>query len=116
MVEAEDFFVNIFLLDKNDDIWDERNWIKANPYLASSEKGLETLRQDAKTAKDIGGSDLRDFITNILNKRARDEDTQFIDLDDCKSIAEGMAESVDKMRTELLEDCDELGISVNDLK
>lgn len=84
-VEAEDFFVDIFALDKNDDIWDERNWIKANPYLASTEKGLETLRQDAKTARDMGGSDLRDFITKRLNKWARDEDTQFIDLEKWKS-------------------------------
>ena len=78
---AEDFFVDIYALDKDDDMWDETNWIKANPYLASTEKGLETLRQDAQTAKDMGGSDLRDFITKRLNKWARDEDTQFIDLE-----------------------------------
>lgn len=83
-VTAEDFFVDIYALDKDDDIWDEENWIKANPYLASSEKGLETLRQDAQTAKDMGGSDLRDFITKRLNKWARDEDTQFIDLEKWK--------------------------------
>ena len=81
---AEDFFVDIFALDKEDDIWDETNWIKANPYLASTEKGLETLRQDAQTAKDMGGSDLRDFITKRLNRWARDEDTQFIDLEKWK--------------------------------
>ena len=81
---AEDFFVDIYALDKEDDMWDETNWIKANPYLASTEKGLETLRQDAQTAKDMGGSDLRDFITKRLNKWARDEDTQFIDLEKWK--------------------------------
>lgn len=83
-VEADDFFVDIYALDKDDDIWDESKWIKANPYLASTEKGLETLRQDAQTAKDMGGSDLRDFITKRLNKWARDEDTQFIDLEKWK--------------------------------
>jgi phage terminase large subunit-like protein len=81
---AEDFFVDIYALDKEDDMWDEANWIKANPYLASTEKGLETLKQDAQTAKDMGGSDLRDFITKRLNKWARDEDTQFIDLEKWK--------------------------------
>ena len=81
---AEDFFVDIYALDKDDDIWDETNWIKANPYLASSDKGLETLRQDAQTAKDMGGSDLRDFITKRLNKWARDEDTQYINLEKWK--------------------------------
>lgn len=83
-VTAEDFFVDIYALDKDDDMWDESNWIKANPYLASTEKGLETLRQDAQTARDMGGSDLRDFITKRLNKWARDEDTQFIDLEKWK--------------------------------
>lgn len=81
---AEDFFVDIYALDKEDDMWDEANWIKANPYLASTEEGLETLKQDAQTAKDMGGSDLRDFITKRLNKWARDEDTQFIDLEKWK--------------------------------
>lgn len=83
-VTAEDFFVDIYALDKDDDIWDETNWIKANPYLASSDKGLETLRQDAQTAKDMGGSELRDFLTKRLNKWARDEDTQYIDLEKWK--------------------------------
>ena len=86
-VTADDFFVDIFALDKNDDIWDEANWIKANPYLASTEKGLETLRQDARTARDMGGSDLRDFITKRLNRWARDEDTEFINLEKWKSCS-----------------------------
>lgn len=83
-VTAEDFFVDIYCLDKDDDMWDEHNWIKANPYLASTEKGMETLRNDAQTAKDMGGSDLRDFITKRLNKWARDEDSQFIDIEKWK--------------------------------
>lgn len=86
-VTADDFFVDIFALDKDDDIWDEANWIKANPYLASTEKGLETLRQDARTARDMGGSDLRDFITKRLNRWARDEDTEFINLEKWKNCS-----------------------------
>lgn len=95
-VTAEDFFVDIFALDKDDDIWDEKNWIKANPYLASTEKGLETLRQDSQTARDMGGSDLRDFITKRLNRWARDEDTQFIDLE--KWVACGTTKTLDEFR------------------
>ena len=64
---AEDFFVDIYCLDKEDDIWDEKNWIKANPFLASTKQGLETLRIDANTARDMGGSDLRDFLIKCLN-------------------------------------------------
>ena len=46
-----DFFVDIYALDKEDDIWDEKNWIKANPYLASTEKGLETLSKNVDDIK-----------------------------------------------------------------
>ena len=87
-VTAEDFFVDIYCLDKNDDFFDESNWIKANPYLASTEKGLETLRNDARTARDMGGSELRDFIIKRLNMWSRNIDDNFIDNDkwsSCKS-------------------------------
>ncbi|MGX4598956.1 terminase large subunit [Faecalimicrobium sp. JNUCC 81] len=81
---AEDFFVDIYCLDKDDDIWAESNWIKANPFLASSEEGLETLRTDAKTARDMGGSDLRDFLTKCLNMWVQNSDDQFINVEKWK--------------------------------
>ena len=77
---AEDFFVDIYCLDKEDDIWDEKNWIKANPFLASTKQGLETLRTDANTARDMGGSDLRDFLIKCLNMWVQNTDDQFIDV------------------------------------
>ena len=78
LTAAEDFFVDIYCLDKNDDIWDENNWIKANPFLASTKEGIETLRTDAQTAKDMGGSDLRDFLVKCLNMWVQNTDDQFI--------------------------------------
>ena len=75
---AEDFFVDIYSLDPEDDIWDEKNWIKSNPFTCSNEKGLEQLRLDAKTARDMGGSDLRDFITKCLNMWVENTDDLFI--------------------------------------
>ena len=78
---AEDFFVDIYCLDKGDDIFDEKNWIKANPYLATTEEGMEILRQDAETAKDMGGAELRDFKVKSMNLWAKDEDSQFIDIE-----------------------------------
>lgn len=77
---AEDFFVDIYCLDKEDDIWDEKNWIKANPFLASTKQGLETLRIDANTAREMGGSDLRDFLIKGLNMWVQNTDDQFIDV------------------------------------
>ena len=60
---AEDFFVDIYCLDPDDDIWNPTNWVKANPFIASNAEKFEILKTDAQTAKDMGGSDLRDFLT-----------------------------------------------------
>lgn len=84
LATAEDFFIDIHCLDKDDDLFDEKNWIKANPFLASTEEGMSKLREFAQTAKDMGGSDLRDFITKILNLWARNDENQFINLEDWK--------------------------------
>ena len=73
-ITAEDFFADIYCLDKGDDIFDEKNFIKANPYLATTEEGIETLRQDCQTAKDMGGQELRDYKTKCLNLWCRDDD------------------------------------------
>lgn len=79
LTTAEDMFVDIFTLDDEDDIWDEANWAKANPFLCLDEEKMETLRQDAQTARDMGGSELRDFVTKCLNRWVRNTDDQFID-------------------------------------
>ena len=78
---AEDFFVDIFCLDPEDDIWDETNWIKANPFLCLDAERMETLRQDARTARDMGGMELRDFLCKSLNMWVKNTDLQFIDPD-----------------------------------
>lgn len=75
---AEDFFVDIYALDDGDDIWDENNWVKANPFICSDPDRMEIFRQDAQTAKDMGGSDLRDFLTKALNMWVQNTDDQFI--------------------------------------
>lgn len=76
---AEDFFIDIYCLDKHDDIWNPGNWIKANPFLCSTEHGRETIARDAQTAKDMGGADLRDFITKGLNMWVTSSDDAFVD-------------------------------------
>lgn len=80
---AEDFFVDIYALDDGDDIWDPNNWAKANPFICApgNEEKLEILKTDAQTAKDMGGSDLRDFLTKSLNMWVQNTDDQFIRAD-----------------------------------
>lgn len=78
---ADDFFVDIYALDEKDDIWDTKNWAKANPFLCTTEAGLNALAIDARTARDMGGSDLRDFLTKSLNMWVKATDDDFIDVD-----------------------------------
>ena len=78
---AEDFFIDIYCLDHGDDIWDEANWIKANPFLCLDEERMETLRQDAKTARDMGGMELRDFLCKSMNMWVKNTDDQAFDPD-----------------------------------
>ena len=85
LTTAEDLFVDIYCLDKDDDIWDEKNWIKANPFLCRDPEKMETLRQDAQTARDMGGAELRDFLTKCLNMWVKNTDDQFIDPDAWKA-------------------------------
>lgn len=85
LTTAEDFFVDIFCPDPGDDLWDEKTWQKANPFLCLDPERLETLRQDAQTARDMGGQELRDFITKCLNMWVRNQDDQFINPDAWKA-------------------------------
>lgn len=78
LATAEDFFVDIYCLDPGDDIWDEKNWIKANPFLCLNPEQMATLRIDAQTARDMGGAELRDFLTKCLNMWVENTDDQFI--------------------------------------
>lgn len=81
VTSAEDFFVDIYCLDDGDDLWDEKNWIKANPFLCLDEERMETLRQDAQTARDMGGMELRDFLCKSLNMWVKNTDLQAFDPD-----------------------------------
>lgn len=78
LATAEDFFIDIYCLDPTDDIWNPANWIKANPFLCTDPEKIEVLKTDAQTAKDMGGADLRDFLTKSLNMWVENTDDQFI--------------------------------------
>lgn len=78
---AEDFYVDIYSLDDGDDIWDPENWKKANPFTAENPEKFEILKTDAQTARDMGGSDLRDFMVKSLNMWVQNTDDVFINPD-----------------------------------
>lgn len=85
---AEDFFVDIYCLDEADDIFDEENWIKANPLLMTIPEQVEQMRIEARTAKDMGGTELMDFKTKCLNLWARDINTAFVDAKDLSKCSD----------------------------
>ena len=76
--EADDFFVDIYTLDKEDDPFDESVWYKANPHLVTVPSALEQLRRDAQTAKQIGGFEMSDYMTKRQNLWYEYGDTQYI--------------------------------------
>lgn len=64
--ENDNYFVMINELDKDDDIKDERNWVKANPIVASYPEGMDYLRQQLKVALDVPEK-MRNFLTKNMN-------------------------------------------------
>lgn len=71
-------FVYIAEMDEADDIWDFKNWIKANPLVCKDEEDLENLKKVGDSARDMGGDDLRDFLTKALNIWIQFTDDQYI--------------------------------------
>ncbi|NEZ45278.1 terminase large subunit [Paenibacillus alvei] len=49
-LENDEYFAMVNELDEDDDITDERNWLKANPIVASYPAGLKMLRSELKMA------------------------------------------------------------------
>lgn len=60
-------FIFITQMDENDDIWDSKNWIKANPLVCADEENMMNLIAVGMEARDKGGHDLKDFLTKALN-------------------------------------------------
>lgn len=65
--ENDSQFVYIAQLDEDDDEYEPKNWIKANPILEFDSDALENLIPVSRTARDMGGEDLRDFLVKQLD-------------------------------------------------
>ena len=44
-IQNDSYYVMICELDKDDDISDERNWIKANPIVMTYPEGIKAMRE-----------------------------------------------------------------------
>ena len=65
VIQDDELFIFIAEIDEDDDPFDEKNWIKANPNLGISPK-LDYLRRQAKKAKEIP-SFYNEFMTKHMN-------------------------------------------------
>lgn len=82
IIVDETQFVFICNLDKDDDIWNEENWQKANPLWTI--ETLNSLRADAIKAKEMQGEELRNFMTKSLNMWVQMSDDDYINIDNWK--------------------------------
>lgn len=78
IVSNDEYFIYIAQMDEDDDIWNPKNWCKANPLVANLPKGIENLKRFANEAKQKGGEDLRNFLTKSLNIWYEFSDDQYI--------------------------------------
>ncbi|MEC1650102.1 terminase large subunit [Bacillus vallismortis] len=83
----EQYFVMVNELDRDDDIKDERNWIKANPILASHEVGKKYLQDRLEMALAIPEK-MRDYLTKNMDVWVNMRDGGYMDMQawtDCGS-------------------------------
>ena len=88
--EKESQFIFIAQMDKKDDIWDYKNWIKANPLKflnldnTYNMDAINSTIDIAKEAKAKGGQDLVDFMTKQLNIWVEFTDKSYLNLENLK--------------------------------
>nr|WP_245186825.1 terminase TerL endonuclease subunit [Enterococcus larvae] len=77
--ENDEIFVAIYELDEGDDVNDESNWIKANPIVATYERGVEALRSALKQAQEQPEK-MRSFLTKNMNMWLSQSESGYMDL------------------------------------
>lgn len=100
-VSAEDFYVDIYTIDKEDDPFNPKVWFKANPVLLHPDNpqyrlNFETFSGDARTARDMGGATLAEFMVKSLNMWYRSKDNEFVNAS--KFIEGGIDKSFEDFR------------------
>ena len=94
VIDKESLFVYIAEMDKDDDIWDYKNWAKANPLLLWNEddtynmEKVKDFSEKAIDAKEKQGEDLLNFMIKSLNIWVKYSGASFINLEafkKCKS-------------------------------
>lgn len=88
-VENDEYFILITELEKGDDIKDERNWIKANPIVATYEEGIKSLRNDLRIALDAPDK-MRAFLTKNMNMWVDMREDGFMDMSKWNNVGQSL--------------------------
>lgn len=78
-IENDEYFADIFELDKDDNIDDIKNWHKANPIRMSYTEGIEKIRLDYGVARDIPEK-MTAFKTKMLNVWVQQTENGYMDM------------------------------------
>lgn len=78
-IENDNYFAMVCELEKDDDVKDERNWIKANPILASYDEGLDYLRKRLQVALDVPEK-MSKFLTKNMNVWVDAPENKYMDM------------------------------------
>ncbi|ULO09662.1 terminase large subunit [Paenibacillus sp. 19GGS1-52] len=84
------YFNYIAQMDKEDDIWDSKNWAKCAPLSRHIPHSIKSMEMLAIEAKDKGGEELTNFMTKTLNIWTHSEVNAYINLDKWKACASDM--------------------------
>lgn len=88
MVKNESLFAYIVEVDKEDDIKDYHNWVKANPFILRNHdhsinmENVKKIKNDFNSAYEKQGEDYLDFMTKRLNMWVKAENDEFIKYSD----------------------------------
>lgn len=84
-IEKDSLFVFIAEMDKDDDIWNPDNWMKANPLILWNEDDtpnknmIARMAEKAIDAKEKQGNELVNFLTKSLNQWVTSGGSSYID-------------------------------------
>lgn len=83
-VTNDEYFVDILEIDKNDDISNPQNWLKANPIRMTYKEGFEKISAEYEIAKNIPEK-MTEFMTKCLNKWVQRQDDGYMDMEKWKA-------------------------------
>lgn len=77
--QLDDFYADIYCMDEGDDRFDPSLFWKPNPYLSTTDEGMQNLIDAMNSARQVGGTDLSDFFCKNLNMWSEEFDRKFVD-------------------------------------